>query len=327
MLKLTLNLLERRKMLDKDNRKKVPKHRAEPKVKNKSNLLYMGTLGITVTLCTLGVAMPPASNAAEVSTPAIQSSVSSSYDVKLSQKTMDSLKVGIVKDVVVPLGETITLERVAIKSEAPPEPTYEEKLSTILSEESDSKKKTGRRALGVPVASVGSATVLSPAETAKLKAASSRVAKWVNPVPQGVSTSQFGHRAGIPAAGVAAGMHNGIDLAAPMGSAIYAAQDGLVVHTGFTNFDTHTGGIVVVLHKTAAGNFLTSYNHMKTSGVLVKVGDMVKGGEKIAEIGSEGKSSGPHLHFSVRKVTGPDVLKDWKIIDPKAFMATNGVNL
>ncbi len=93
--------------------------------------------------------------------------------------------------------------------------------------------------------------------------------------------------------------HKGIDIAAPMKTPIYAAADGVV-----TRSKTDPGGFgyyVVVSHGTILGRKVeTWYGHMKKSSVEVKVGDKVKRAEKIAMVGNEGHSSGPHLHFEVR---------------------------
>lgn len=86
--------------------------------------------------------------------------------------------------------------------------------------------------------------------------------------------------------------HPGIDFAAEIGTPIYAAANGVVVYSGFY---PEYGNMVEIDH----GNGLTSrYAH--TSKVLVKVGDIVLRGQKIALVGSTGRSTGPHLHFEVR---------------------------
>ncbi|PWW08302.1 murein DD-endopeptidase MepM/ murein hydrolase activator NlpD [Paenibacillus cellulosilyticus] len=89
-------------------------------------------------------------------------------------------------------------------------------------------------------------------------------------------------------------LHAGIDMAAPEGTSIYAAEGGVVITAGWTS---GYGNTVILDH----GNGLwTLYGHIRNGGIKVKVGDSVKRGEKIAEVGSTGNSTGNHLHFEVR---------------------------
>ena len=88
-------------------------------------------------------------------------------------------------------------------------------------------------------------------------------------------------------------MHRGVDLAAPEGTAIKAAADGRVSFSGWSG---GYGNLVEVDH----GNGLISrYGH--NSENLVEVGDTVKAGQLVGRVGSTGRSTGPHLHFEVRK--------------------------
>jgi murein DD-endopeptidase MepM/ murein hydrolase activator NlpD len=88
-------------------------------------------------------------------------------------------------------------------------------------------------------------------------------------------------------------LHEGIDFAAPMGTPILAAAGGIVVDA---SFHPAYGNLVDLDH----GNGLTTrYAH--ASKLSVKVGEVVKRGQKIAEVGSTGHSTGPHLHFEVRQ--------------------------
>ena len=88
------------------------------------------------------------------------------------------------------------------------------------------------------------------------------------------------------------GSHKGVDLAAPMGSDVYAVQDGRVV---FSGQDKGYGNCVFIDH----GNGIeTRYAHHKLN--FVHEGDIVRRGQKIAEVGSTGRSTGPHLHFELR---------------------------
>lgn len=59
------------------------------------------------------------------------------------------------------------------------------------------------------------------------------------------------------------------------------------------------GNVIVIRHQSVPGVFATRYDHLKKSSVLVKPGDSVKRGQKIAEAASAGNSTGPHLHFEV----------------------------
>jgi murein DD-endopeptidase MepM/ murein hydrolase activator NlpD len=87
-------------------------------------------------------------------------------------------------------------------------------------------------------------------------------------------------------------MHEGIDIAAPTGTPIWAAASGSVIYAGWLG---GYGNLVVVDH----GNGLaTAYAH--ASAILVSIGQSVSQGETVALIGSTGNSTGPHLHFEVR---------------------------
>ncbi|WP_158461349.1 peptidoglycan DD-metalloendopeptidase family protein [Rhodococcus opacus] len=110
------------------------------------------------------------------------------------------------------------------------------------------------------------------------------------PVADGtfVVSSGFGPRDG--------GFHAGIDLAAGSGTDIFAALDGTVAAAGPAS---GFGQWIVVDTPTRTGVVSTVYGHMYPDGVLVRTGDVVKAGQHIAEIGSNGQSSGPHLHFEL----------------------------
>jgi murein DD-endopeptidase MepM/ murein hydrolase activator NlpD len=87
-------------------------------------------------------------------------------------------------------------------------------------------------------------------------------------------------------------VHEGIDFIAETGTPILAAAAGVVVTA---EFQQAYGNMVEIAH---GGDLLTRYAH--ASKILVKVGQLVKSGEKIAEVGSTGRSTGSHLHFEVR---------------------------
>jgi murein DD-endopeptidase MepM/ murein hydrolase activator NlpD len=101
--------------------------------------------------------------------------------------------------------------------------------------------------------------------------------------------------------------HPGFDLAAATGTEVAAAARGTVVHAGPAG--TY-GNLVTVRHE---NGFETRYAHL--SEVDVKVGDQVEAGAELGKVGSTGYSTGPHLHFEVRR--------DGKAIDPAPLLPLN----
>lgn len=87
--------------------------------------------------------------------------------------------------------------------------------------------------------------------------------------------------------------HNGVDLAAEEGSPIRAAAEGKVVRVGYD--DSGFGNYIEIEHKRG---WRTLYAHAKHTHK--RIGDSVKRREVIAQVGSTGRSTGPHVHFEVR---------------------------
>lgn len=102
-------------------------------------------------------------------------------------------------------------------------------------------------------------------------------------------TSDFGYRRSP--FGYRKEFHDGLDIAAPYGTPIRAAADGVVV---FVGYKSGYGNMVTISH---GYGFETSYGH--TSRVLVKKGQKVKKGQVIAQVGNTGRSTGPHVHYIV----------------------------
>jgi len=99
-------------------------------------------------------------------------------------------------------------------------------------------------------------------------------------------------------------LHAGMDMAAPKGTPIYAAETGVVtVAQSWSGY----GNCVIIDH---GGGLWTLYGHM--SKILVEKGQTVKRGEKIGLVGSTGQSTGNHLHFEVRKNSEP--------VDPAPYL-------
>jgi len=109
------------------------------------------------------------------------------------------------------------------------------------------------------------------------------------PVADGFIGSGFGWRSD-PFTGEMT-RHDGIDFAAPVGTPIHAAAGGVVV---LAEHHPVWGNVVEIDH---GAGLLTRYAH--ASRLLVSSGALVKRGQKIAEVGTTGRSTGPHLHFEV----------------------------
>ena len=111
----------------------------------------------------------------------------------------------------------------------------------------------------------------------------SRQFQW--PVQQGVVSSGFGIRNGA--------MHDGVDIAAPAGTPVYAADSGVVIFSGTLH---GYGNTVIIRHD---DGYATVYGHHERN--LVSEGARVSRGQEIGEIGRSGHTTGANLHFEVRR--------------------------
>ncbi len=98
--------------------------------------------------------------------------------------------------------------------------------------------------------------------------------------------------------------HQGIDLAAPMGTPIYAALSGKVIYAGVQK---GYGNLVILEHE---NRLMTVYAHNETN--LVATGEFIQAGDQIATMGSTGRSTGNHLHFEIRNAGQP--------LDPEPYL-------
>ncbi len=143
---------------------------------------------------------------------------------------------------------------------------------------------------------------VAPVRSRKAKALHSPESPLPLPV-DGRITSHFGPR--VDPLGKGERKHSGIDIAAPTGTPVKAVAAGTVVFSGPAG---GYGNLVAIDH----GNGITTryaHNH----ALLVSVGDRVTLGQEIAQVGSTGRSTGPHLHF--------EVLRDGHAVDPLAEIA------
>ncbi len=110
-------------------------------------------------------------------------------------------------------------------------------------------------------------------------------AYWANPLPNGTWVRGF------------SAYHPAIDLAAPVGTPVYAANSGPVLYSGWNSWGF--GNTVVLAH----GPYTTLYGHLQS--VNVRCGQVITVGQVIGYVGSTGNSSGPHLHFEIRYLDTP----------------------
>lgn len=124
------------------------------------------------------------------------------------------------------------------------------------------------------------------------------------PADMRMISSGFGYRSD-PFSGRAA-MHAGLDFRGPVGAPIHAAADGRITFVGLRH------GYGKVIEITHGNGLMTRYAHM--SAWKARVGQQVEAGDVIGQIGSTGRSTGPHLHFEVR-ING-------RAVNPRPFLET-----
>ena len=166
--------------------------------------------------------------------------------------------------------------------------------------------------LGTLTGSGGPTTISAGAQPVTVASEIAETARVVFPLPEGtwVATDPFGPRV-HPITGEDS-FHTGADFAAPDGTPILAAASGTVT---VAEFSGGYGGLVVIEHRIDGRTVATAYAHSWQHGIHVSVGDQVRAGQHIADVGSSGMSTGPHLHFEVR-----DGGTNGEFIDPAAWL-------
>ena len=133
---------------------------------------------------------------------------------------------------------------------------------------------------------------------------------WPSPSPTRASPRRSARAATTAASG--GGFHNGIDFEGKTGEPIYAAADGVINHQGwYFNY----GRTVKISH---ADNFETLYAHMSRFDDSVGPGSHVRKGDLIGYVGSTGRSTGPHLHFST--------IVNGVFVDPAPYISEGSMN-
>ena len=127
---------------------------------------------------------------------------------------------------------------------------------------------------------------------------------WIHPPLKGKLriTSHFGHRRN-PFGKNTSEFHSGIDLSAKAGTPIYTMLPGEVAHIGY---DSRSGNYIKLRH----GNFTVSYCHLIRKP-NIPVGSKILPGQPVANVGSTGRSIGPHLHITLKhnkKLINPNIL-------------------
>jgi murein DD-endopeptidase MepM/ murein hydrolase activator NlpD len=125
--------------------------------------------------------------------------------------------------------------------------------------------------------------------------------RWIWPA-RGVFTSPYGWRWGR--------MHKGIDIANSVGTPIVAVQAGRVTFAGWND-----GGYGYLVEITHPDGSLSLYAHQ--SRILVQVGEEVSQGQQIGQMGSTGRSTGPHLHFEIH-TPGLGAINPMQLLRPSA---------
>ena len=154
---------------------------------------------------------------------------------------------------------------------------------SALSSARDSRAEQLAEVEALAAQSAALAAAIRDAQAGSTGSGAPSAAGFIWPV-NGPVVSGFGMRWGR--------MHEGIDIAAALGTPIHAAASGTVIHAGWLG---GYGNLVVVDH---GDGLATAYAH--ASAILVAVGQQVSQGDTLSLVGSTGNSTGPHLHFEVR---------------------------
>ncbi|MGW1892026.1 M23 family metallopeptidase [Streptomyces sp. NPDC002004] len=149
-------------------------------------------------------------------------------------------------------------------------------------------------------------------KAAAQKTGAAKTAGWVKPVGKYTLSACFNQ-----AGGMWSHRHSGQDFAVPVGTSVAAAHDGVVVKAGPNGGGDGPayGNAIVIQH---GNGTYSQYAHL--SRIDVRIGQAVKAGQHIALSGNTGNSSGPHLHFEIRKTPNYG-----SAVNPVAFLRSVGI--
>lgn len=111
--------------------------------------------------------------------------------------------------------------------------------------------------------------------------------------------------------------HTGVDMAAPAGTPIHAVADGVVEYAG-PGKDGRSSMLIIIRHNVNGQVIRTWYVHMYSNGVYASPGQQVSAGDVIGAVGSNGNSTGPHLHLEVHTDN------NLTTVDPLVWLTNNG---
>lgn len=211
----------------------------------------------------------------------------------------------------IPVVHVITVEKATVLERIPFSTAYVDNSnmfigqSRVVSPGADGRKEVTYRVTrenGAEIAREALAEkVLEEPVTQVVERGSGRRFSW--PVANGGRITQF----------FRGSAHMGVDIAAPLGTPILAADSGVVVRSENV---WPMGNYIILYH----GSYWTVYLHHSRN--LVSAGQSVSRGQKIAYLGSTGRSTGPHLHFEVRLSNGSSTWGSWRAhpaVDPMQF--------
>ncbi|MFE5189297.1 M23 family metallopeptidase [Streptomyces sp. NPDC056628] len=166
---------------------------------------------------------------------------------------------------------------------------------------------------GAVAAEMNSGTGASAAVTAQ-SAAAKKAVSWVAPVKKYTKSASF-----MQNGARWAHKHSGQDFAVPSGTQVVAAHGGTVVKAGGNGAGDGPayGNAIVIKH---GNGTYSQYAHL--SRIEVRIGQVVKTGQEIAKSGNTGNSTGPHLHFEIRKTPNYG-----SAVDPVSFLRAQGLQV
>ena len=178
-------------------------------------------------------------------------------------------------------------------------------------------------ALGATGLSPAAAVAVVPVSAAQSAAATSGPAATTFVMPLAAKSYDVSAWQGprcMPAPG-ATTSHGGVDLATKNGSPIYAVAAGVV--TAAVSGTSSVAGHIDIRHTVGKVTYTTKYLHVWSATTYVKVGQVVKAGQRISSVGTSGNTTGPHLHLELWEHTAGGN----KLLDPVPWLKSRGVDV